>query len=828
MKVQHPRPTAVFLALLLCAFLVSPGTGPAFAQGVALEKTSPLVGQLSPLPSGEALLSLKVNGVVFGDVETRVNADGTMPFFRTVVLREAFAPLMTEAAGARIFGAIFARLEWVGAEELKYIGVSGSLNQEELSYEIWVPPDYAETQNIDFSTNPDPNTQEEIFKRASVAGVVNLQGSLNLEHTGSTLLAPAYFSTSGFLNVHDWIAEFQAELALQHTGTTQNLSVLHVVRDFPGMQARFHAGLVTGEGYSFMSRPALYGATLDRTEVFSLLNRKNSPSVKFLLDRPANVRVVMNGAVVKSLYLDSGAYRLVDLPFTYGLNAFHLEVEDGSGNTGVFRPLNTYVTTESEILVAGESEFSLTGGVGRENTSQPFGGGYIKYGLFYNLTLGGYGQADSRSGLAGLTAVFGTPIGTFSGEAASIGAWDGRSIPLSAAAALRYQYSFLSRPELPQVGLSAEYRTEGFSPPTPVTTTSIPRQQIQVNAQFGGRFTKSTTYGLSGNWSRVLDSSATEAATMSLNLGQTLSQWSSLSAAASASFAGSGGPDFRLSFTLSANSPAKSSQRMTMGQSQDGSSYFDINDKADMLGGLDLNLHADNPTSPPTASKSVSARVAGVFRTGMFSTSGRLSYNGTTGIATGYYNLTASTALSFADGTFAISRPLHDSFVVFKPADSIRGQRATFRLDASASETSDGAPVAMPITSYKPTVATMDFPDAAADIVATVPKSLLVPRLKSGILFTAGLSRQLIVEGRLVDGKGKPFKYLAGKVLNAGGEQVGETFTDDNGYFQIYGVTAGEYRIVWTKVSGETILLLEDSPDGIKNVGDLVAKEARE
>jgi len=120
----------------------------------------------------------------------------------------------------------------------------------------------------------------------------------------------------------------------------------------------------------------------------------------------------------------------------------------------------------------------------------------------------------------------------------------------------------------------------------------------------------------------------------------------------------------------------------------------------------------------------------------------------------------------------------------------------------------------------------MDFPEADADVSATMPQMAISSGYRTGFLYKAGLEKRFYVTGRLVDATGAPLAYKAGDVKKSDGTYLDQTFTDETGFFQIYGLSPGKYIVLWPEDVGVSNLTLSDAPTGTLELGDVIAAPA--
>jgi outer membrane usher protein len=777
---------------------------------------------INPVPEGEAIIALQVNGRRRGDIEVRIELED--PFLPIAVLREQLASELSEAQMDRIFSGILAKLEWVGIADLAAAGITGTWEMETLTYYISTPGEYTALNELDFSPSA-LETATNLLKPPALAGVVNfsINGSMYLKQTGTTL--PLSGTANALLNLWSVAIESYGSASYSGQNITWYFGNAKAIYDIPEIEGRLFAGMVSGEGIGQQSRPELYGLSVRSIDTFSRYDKRFSPSAAFTLQKPSTVRIKINGSVIRTFKLDMGNYRIYDLPFAYGLNEFEMEVEEGESPDGImiYRPVTRYITTETGLLVGGQSEYGVSFGAGRSELQELFASAFYRYGLRSNVTLSTGLQADFRSMLASLGFVIGTDIGGFILETGTLAAWDGRSNPFAFSVDLDYRFSLPAVPKFPSFGISAGYNSTGFVTPQPVSTVSTPVAAVYASANIGASLGKAASFGLSGRWNRNLDGSMIDTGNIALNIGAALTKNSSLGISSGVSFETGKVPDFSLRFSLSASDHLKPGRYVSYSQPNDGTNSISYNDKLPILGGIGYNIRASNLLGGVSDPSSLS--LSSGYSNQYFSLSGGSSLNYGKALASpdGSVNLSLSTALAFAGGAFAISKPLHDSFIIFDPDSSTGDMPVAFGVNSGNRLISRGLPVVASLSSYNPARVSMDFPEADADVSATIPYISVSPGYRTGFIFRAGLEKRFYVTGYLVDSSGAPITLVAADVMLPDGSYADMTFTDEVGMFQIFGLTPGVYKLIWPEDVGVSTLTLVDDADGLVELGEITA-----
>lgn len=810
--------SAILLTILLWAF----PSAPAFGQEGDTPNGEALKTNINPIPQGEAIVTLVVNGRRWGDVEAKIDLDD--PFLKVSLLKEALSPSLSEKQKERIFSVILSKLEWAGIADLAAAGVTGVWDMETLTYTINTPGEYSTLREIDFSQEAAFNDSVWL-KPSNFAAVLNtnLTGSVNVSSTGFVVPLSATFDS--LFNIYTVAVEANGSLSYSSPSFTWAFNSARAIYDFPKVEGRLYAGIVSLEGTGYQSRPEIYGVSLHNIDTFSRYSKNYSPSIAFTLQKPSSVRIVINGTVVRTLKLDMGNYRLYDLPFAYGMNSMSIEVEDGTNPDGsiIYKPVDSYITTETGLLVGGKIDYGISAGVGRSEPDQPIANAYFRYGLLSFLTAGINIEADRRSLMTGLNLVAGTGIGGFILNAGSVVAWDGRTYPFAYSADLEYHFAMPADQRMPGISFSAGYASEGFTAPLPSSVVSTPDALVKATASIGGSIAKVASYGLGGTWTHSFGADEEDKGTVSVNFGFAATKNTSLTIGANLVFASDTSPTFSATLGMRTSDPRRPSRQIGVSQSSTGTNTINYNDQFPNSNNVGYGITANNILGGVDEPSSLFFNTG--FTTPYFSMSGSAGVNYGSSLTSplGVVNLNLASALAYVDGYFAVSKPLYDSFVIFVPEKSTGNMAIAFTVDQGTKLISHGMPIAAPLSSYRKSRLAMDFPEADADVVATNPQSAVSSAYRSGFLFKGGLEKLLYVSGRLLDKGNNPIPLTAGDVLKADGTLLAQTFTDEAGTFQIYGLTSGTYKIIWPDAIGISVINVEGNDTGLVEIGDIHA-----
>jgi len=180
-----PKKNVVYFPLLLVIILLQFGTNVAHA---APNSQTPLSHNIKPVPEGEALITLYINGVRYGDIECRIDIDN--PFLSVPALKESLKDYLSPEQFELVFSVILSKLEWAGFDDLAAAQLTGSFNLSDLSYHLEVPASFAAEQTIDFS--PTMRVADvQYFKPSFISGAINLTGTALLSVDPTTMTIPA-------------------------------------------------------------------------------------------------------------------------------------------------------------------------------------------------------------------------------------------------------------------------------------------------------------------------------------------------------------------------------------------------------------------------------------------------------------------------------------------------------------------------------------------------------------------------------------------------------------------------------------------------------------
>jgi len=203
-------------------------------------------------------------------------------------------------------------------------------------------------------------------------------------------------------------------------------------------------------------------------------------------------------------------------------------------------------------------------------------------------------------------------------------------------------------------------------------------------------------------------------------------------------------------------------------------------------------------------------------------------------------NLSFNTALVYADGAFALSRPINNSFALFKAGDSLDDRpplaivaQGNFSFDEPEDELPArylgvidgfGAGVVTELAPYYYRSFSVDV--SALPLAMKVKRSevTFLPRHRSGFLVDIGGEMGVIVDGVLLAKDGQPLSLEGGQVISIDKPDGEATpfFTNRTGRFRLMSTLPGRYHLEIFNYPDTLIEIVipEGHSDEIYNIGE--------
>lgn len=748
-----------------------------------------------------------------GDVEVEIKDEKLVTLNRNS-LRSVLASAIKPELISRLDGGS----ETIGPEQLPF---PIHFNAQDLKLETKLRVEDRSSERLDVLEDFKARYGNQVLDPAPFGGAINYR----LEQTTSSLEEQRFFTGQfdSFFNLKDLVLENQS---FYNSDQSRNWfrGDTRLVKDFPKSQVRAQVGDIYPQSQGFMVSRPIGGVSLSRN--FSL-NPYRFPyplgEQSFTLEARSQVRYYVNNIFIKSEYLPPGNYTAKDIPLNNGLNTITIEAVDDSGNKRYF----VFRTAASiNLLNPGESRFDLSYGVSfldqdfqrrYQNDEGKIFSGFYQYGFTSTLSASVYGQDDAEFSLLGSEIIKATILGNFSlGHAESqVGKLRG------SAQSLGYQlinqgtnwYNSQS------VGLRWEHRSLDFRNLATAQSSAI---QNNYSANYTLPIPNLLTISVGGNYGDVRDNSLEDRYGFDTTLTARIFDHHNLSF-----FLGRTRDEFRRW-----NDVAYVFLTITFpGSNNFLSAFYDQTQKLSRLSYVKDNqnrLHDPRIIANVDQSRqSERGEVDVTYPTAFADFGARLGGNRLESGADYQHNASArlNSAFVFAynDGWGAgLSRPIANSFAIFKPGENLKGQKIALKSFSAFTEAESGLfdeIVYNNLLAYQYREVQLDPTLLELGRSLEKEKFVLLPGYRSAHLIHLADRGSVILRGRLVDRKGTPLALVVGRIGDL------TFFTNRDGDFFVEGVLPGTHELQLDGKSESVEFEVKESEIGIKDLGILKLKD---
>lgn len=614
------------------------------------------------------------------------------------------------------------------------------------------------------------------------------------------------------MNVSGVVLEVAA--ALRTGAAPFDLTTARLTWDLPSLGYRVEAGDLTWQSMELVNAGSLTGLSISREPAFAEPRAPAGPELPALfLPRPSDVSVYLNESRLQRRRLDAGRYELVGLRLGDGINTVVVEWE---GEEGI-QSVELVLPSDGELLPARELDAGVAMAVAERDLVRPVVAAYQRYGFGPRVTVGlrqAVEAIDFQMDLGG-EALVATRAGTFALEpTVGIGPADRLLVDVP----LRWYYLDSSPSSALNVGATAGYRQrEGGS------------EDRSVELSLSGYLNLAFADGFSFTPRALVAHDVADASTrfeLRASLRRSIRGGSALSA--NVGYTWDGEPAFLANVTYSASFPEQQ-QNLFVQQdlpSQELSAYWSRY-AGEAARDFDFAVAARVPidTSEVITFDGRVGYVNQLFR-GTFG-------HGVSGVVdeSDYRNATFLSLQSgavFADGVFALTIPVADSFALVVPgAELAEGGVLIGRAGAGARPVAGDAVGVVPnLGAYRASVIALEPAAYVPGLDEDELRFVVRPTFRSGSVIRATPPATRYAGGVLQDRDGEPVPFLLGRWSGPEG-RVGEFFTDGDGYFELYNLVPGAYRLSFTRRPNLAFeLSIPGDADGFVDLGDLSPLEA--
>ena len=746
--------------------------------------------------------------------QTRLQSKATLQELKPILRPEVFNIIETAIGNAEDFS----------VDVLQKNRIEVVFDERRLAIFLQISPAVRPVNVLGDRANLPPEAKDAI-PVSNLSGYVNIFASDRFTWASNQIEGiqrqPFFIGLDGAINFQNWVLEGNWSFA-EKGKPELTRGDIRLVRDDPNNAVRYIAGDFSFPTTGFQSAIAVGGIAAARNfslQPYTIIRPINN--FEFFLERPSKVEIYTNGRLAQTLTLPAGQQDLRQLPLTTGINDIQLFVTDDRGQE---QRINFALAVDSNLLAPNVQQFAYSLGFpsktlngGRNyDLSAPILSLAHRWGISNVLTLGGYAQASSRQQLLGIEGIFATVFGNFAWNAALS---NDQNVGLDYAWRLRYDF-FNAKDTDRSFGFSAAQRGARF---ITFGNQEIPRNNtaLDLSAFYRQKLFDDIGAALSIQYRFGRDVPNTYQ--VGLDLSKSFSNGLSLGLSLSQSLDTSGVNDQRVLLRLSMpiklgsqTAQASTEIRNTDSPTQQVSWNFRTTAVSESLNGsLDLS------------------RSRGRDRlTSNFTYTGyRAIWNLTSDISLTPNNTQANalvsvrTAIAFADGKVALSRPISDSFALVVPEKALASLIVGVNPDGQGAYLSRadnfGAAVVPSLSSYNVSSFLLEVPDAPTGVETGKAVYYTLPSYKSATVVRVGTDATVYIRGILTDAQGTAIALQAGEVRSLSDPQWQSItlFTNGAGKFALTGFKVGRYEL---KI-GSQILQFEvpEGKVGLYDIGKL-------
>jgi len=673
-------------------------------------------------------------------------------------------------------------------------GLETYYNKRELALFIDIPSELQSENRINLKDNK-TSFQENPIKSSPFSAYLNYYSSVNLNISGNSsnreVILPVSLGLDSVFNYKNFVLESDILLSYKDTIDVADWNA-RLVKDIEGKNLRLKMGTINYPVTQLQGYIPLNGITIGKN--FSLDPSANIQSLgkqSITLQAPSEIEIFVNGRLLKKMDLPKGKYYLENLQLDTGANLVEIKIKELTGREETISFLQPF---NISILKKGLSDYSAAFGIYKNNMDTPVFSTYYRYGLSDIFTVGVNLQSDFSMVNGGMTLLLGTNAGNFSLENSV--SYDGG---FDWGASFFYRYTNSRFNYKNNWSFSATYRGENYNGIRleKIMNTAPLRLSLYYGQILPGDINAGLTINRNylSNWEKA----NTE---LSLHMSRHFGQGLLMNLFISNKIEDGGESDFTAGLTMTVNLQEKN-ETITSSASWPGTAIENNWQKSSPLRVPGYNVNAGVSGLPSTTENtpygfSFGGEYRGYRFTGSVHHNSSILNTNDQSLHNSSFNF--SSAVVYADSKFAISRPIFDSFVIISPKDSFSDHTIGINPEGK----SYGAilngkrnSVLSDIRSYRYNQILFEAIDLPIGYDLGESAYSYFPGYKSGSVIYVGSEAAVYAGGTMTDEMGNAIALAAVSLTSLDDPSIEERlfFTNREGYFELYGLFEGEWRL---------------------------------
>ena len=734
---------------------------------------------------------------------------------------EMLLPIMVDAH-KEAFGALARRGERVGFGDLRALGLTVAFDPGELVLTVGVPMAMRSARVIRMrGTRARPDMA--FVEQAGVSAYASVRGGMDVvaQNTrGDTGFSG--FATDADLGLNIGGVAVQGRLRYAEQGERNwSRGDFRVTYDDVDRLIRYELGDLSIGRRSYQRGGRIMGLSARREyRIDPYLNIRPGGARDFEINRPARVDVLVNGRGGRTFSLPPGRYSLQDFSLLpSATNDVEIRITYASGEVETIRFPAFY---DIDLLAPGMFEFSANagvpyrddGGLRRYNRDDFNVLGYARYGVSNVLTVGGSIEGNERFTNLGGEVTWASPFGSLFATATT----DVRRPSLATSSALLL-YSWRDADQVRGRSFDAQVQLTGRDFHTLDGLFGANYTAISSQARYGQWLNDRTRLQLSGGYDRLRDYGDKGAGGERWFVGVGASYQAQFGTVSASLDYVRARRDGGLSANLALFVPLGRGTVSGSYSTRDNATRLEYNRIAALgVGATGLSAGLERRDGADRQ------YVRGSYVGNRFEGFADVVRTAAPGIRDLRTSLGFGTALVMADGAFAVSRPVVNSFAIVdapKEGDYAVEPRTGFgSADTRYAAYTDrlGAAVIPDLQPYLERSIQIDqrgdrTPPGAGSVFNLKPGFRSGYRLRPAQASGRGTAA---VVGVLADAAGAPLPYLSGEARRVGGKEIEPKliFTNGSGRFFLDGLEEGATYEITVPVGGRSVTTTIEVPAG--------------
>ncbi len=773
-------------------------------------------------------MDLEINNKPNGTIRLQTDTKKITKLQRSILLPKLKRYLKTDIY--KKLAKLTAKKTWISTKHLKEADITISYNTMTLNAEVNIDKKNMNRRMramLSALHGRHKVIPENLLEPADISGYINLGSNFSYQHDAKENKARFNLHAVSAVNVQGFVLENKLSYQVGGKKNIFRRDYTRLVIDDPENDYRYQLGDIYTQGRNLQTSFRLAGAQLSKETIWTdRRDTRPQGDYHFLLENDAEVEVYQDGNLTKTKRLQAGEHTLSEITNRKGSQT-RLVVKDDFGKTYT-ETFDRFI--DNRLLKPKYARYATSAGVlsrykssGLEyKTNAKIVSGFYQFGVSENITIGFDAQSYEKSFQLGSDIIWATSIGNISAGVAHSQPEKGKigqAVQLQISSNQRRKKNANSEPfswDISAQLYNKNYRNIGDEGNySDKDEDRSQREHHRLDLNLHHTFSDNLTGNLHLTHTGYHDNRSYQ--TLGLNLGWKINKSTYISLGSSHNRSRDDKIDHSIYASVNISlgqyfGRHHSFENHYSGQDQSLRSTYRVGSKGRF--GLD-SLNGALRVQARTNAQAVGGDIR--YRDEKFDLTARHipTINKKTGKVTQRSHAAINTAIAFADGALAISRPISNSFAIITQPKGLKYPMAVSRskslFNRRTNDLND-----LPkyydalLTSYSSAVLS-NLSDYSIQHISTdsavLPKGFdhnmtefdLMPDYKSGYKIKVGGEKGLSFNATLLVSNGNPLKLEGGQLVSQDeySDEINPIlfFTNDKGEIDIPTIKKGAYKV---------------------------------